>query len=395
MGAVAAVIVAAGRGTRFGGALPKVFAPLGGVPLLRWSAQAYDECPQVESLVVVAPADHLDLAREVCAGIPALRDVVPGGEQRPDSVLAGLQALAEYAPDIVCVHDGARPLVDRGTIERSIAACREHGAAVAGIPATDTLKQVDTSERIVATPVRSRLRHAQTPQTFRYELLLSAYEQARREGLNVTDDASLVERMSHPVVVSEGHPDNIKITTPDDLARAEWLLARREGRNAGAMRVGVGLDVHALVEGRPLILGGVSIPFERGLAGHSDADVLLHAISDALLGAAALGDIGLHFPDTDPQYSGADSADLLRRVVALLAQKGWRAVNVDATVICERPKLAPHIPAMRANIAAAVGLPVEMVGVKATTTEGLGFAGRGEGIAAQAVVLIEPRAEWQ
>lgn len=388
MAGVAAVIVAAGRGSRFGGTLPKVFAPLAGVPLLRWSALAYRDCPAVSELVIVAAPDQLERARAVCADIPGLRDVVPGGEQRPDSVLAGLQALASAAPEIVCVHDGARPLVDRGTIERSIAACREHGAAIAGIAATDTLKQVDEAERITATPLRSTLRHAQTPQTFRYELLMEAYDRARREGLDVTDDAALVERMGHPVVVSEGHPDNIKITTPDDLALAEWLLARREGRAGGITRVGIGLDVHALVPARALILGGVRVPFELGLAGHSDADVLLHAISDALLGAAALGDIGQHFPDTDPRYAGADSAELLRQVVTLLAQAGWQPLNVDATVVCERPKLAPQIPRMRLNIAAALGLPVEAVGVKATTTEGLGFAGRGEGIAAQAVALI-------
>jgi len=391
VGGVAAVIVAAGRGTRFGGTLPKVFAPLGGVPLLRWSALAYRDCPKVGEIVVVAPPDQVERAQQLCADITTLREIVPGGEERPESVMAGLRALAAEPPEIVCVHDGARPLVDRGTIERSIAACREHGAAIAGVPATDTLKRVDSHERITATPVRAGLRHAQTPQTFRYDLLVAAYEQARREGLDVTDDASLVERMGHPVVVSEGHPDNIKITTPEDLARAEWLLARREGRAGGATRVGSGLDVHALVSGRPLVLGGVEVPSELGLAGHSDADVLLHAIADALLGAVALGDIGRHFPDTDPQYEGADSAELLRQVVALLAEQGWRPLNVDATVVCERPKLAPHIPAMCERTAAALGLPVEAVSIKATTTEGLGFTGRSAGIAAQAVALVGER----
>jgi len=385
---VAAVIVAAGRGSRFGGELPKVLAPLGGVPLLRWSLLAYRDCPAVGELVVVGPAEYLAQVREVCADISGLRAVVPGGAQRADSVRAGLEALAADPPEIVCIHDGARPLVDRGTIERSIAACREHGAAVAGIPAIDTLKQVDEAERIVATPPRHRLRHAQTPQTFRYRLLLQAYQLAYREGFDVTDDAALVERMGHPVVVSEGHPDNIKVTTRDDLCRAEYLLGCRQGRFPGLTRVGIGMDVHALVPERALILGGVRVPFEMGLAGHSDADVLLHAISDALLGAAALGDIGQHFPDTDPQYAGADSGELLRQVVTLLRGAGWAPHNVDATVVCQRPKLAPYVPQMRANIAALLGLPVGAVGVKATTTEGLGFAGRGEGIAAQAVALV-------
>ena len=389
MGAVAAVIVAAGRGTRFGGATPKILSPLAGEPLVRWSVRAYEECDAVDSIVVVAAAEYLQQVAQVCReGSNKLLAVVAGGSERPESVMAGLNALADLAPEIVCVHDGARPLVDRATIERSIVACRMYGAAIAGVAATDTLKQVGDDERITATPSRDILRHAQTPQTFRYEALVEAYAQAGDEALAVTDDAALIERMGQPVHISAGSPDNFKITTPDDLARAEWVLARRRGETGPVTRTGIGLDVHELVEGRPLNLGGVHVPFERGLAGHSDADVLLHAISDALLGAAALGDIGLHFPDTDSQYEGADSADLARQVVALLAAAGWRPTNVDATVICERPRLAPHIPAMRENIAAALGLPAEAVGVKATTTEGLGFAGRGEGIAAQAVATV-------
>ena len=391
MAAVAAVIVAAGRGTRFGGTLPKVFAPLGGVPLLCRSVLAYEQCDAVGEIVVVAPPGHCERAGLVCAEHTSrLRAVVPGGEQRPESVMAGLEALRGEPPEIVCIHDGARPLVDPATIERTINAARAHGAAIAGIPATDTLKRVDQSGRIVATPVRAELRHAQTPQTFRWEIILEAYQRARLEGLDVTDDASLVERMGHPVYVTEGHPDNIKVTTPDDLARAEWLLARREGRSAATMRIGTGYDVHALVVGRALVLGGVVVPHRLGLGGHSDADVLTHAICDALLGAAALGDIGRHFPDDDPQYEGACSLDLAQQVVTILASEGWRPANVDATVICQRPRLSPHVPAMRANLADALGLPVEAVSVKATTTEGLGFAGRGEGIAAQAVVSIEP-----
>jgi 2-C-methyl-D-erythritol 4-phosphate cytidylyltransferase/2-C-methyl-D-erythritol 2,4-cyclodiphosphate synthase len=386
------VIVAAGRGTRFGEATPKILAPLAGEPLVRWSVRAYEDCDAVQSIVVVAAAEHLEQVAEVCReGASKLLAVVAGGRERPESVMAGLDALADVAPEIVCIHDGARPLVDRATIERSIVACRMYGAAIAGVAATDTLKQVGDDERITATPSRDFLRHAQTPQTFRYELLVEAYARAGDEALAVTDDAALVERLGQSVHVSVGSLDNFKITTADDLARAEWVLARRRGGTGPVMRTGIGLDVHALVEGRPLILGGVHVPFERGLAGHSDADVLLHAISDALLGAAALGDIGLHFPDTDAQYEGADSADLARQVVALLAAEGWRPTNVDATVICERPKLAAHIPAMCENIAAALGLPVEAVGVKATTTEGLGFAGRGEGIAAQAVASIGER----
>jgi len=220
--------------------------------------------------------------------------------------------------------------------------------------------------------------------------LLEAYERARAEDLDVTDDASLVERMGHPIYVSEGHVDNFKVTTPDDLARAQWLLERREGVARPSLRVGSGYDVHALLEGKDLILGGVKLDHPKGLRGHSDADVLFHAISDALLGAAALGDIGRHFADTDASFRGADSARLAARVVEIVAESGWRPSNVDATVICQQPKLSPHIEAMRGNIARALGLPVDCVSVKATTTERLGFEGRGEGIAAEAVVLLTP-----
>lgn len=392
MAQAAAIIAAAGRGTRFGGRLPKVFVPLAGRPMLEWSLLAYGACARIEDIVLVVAADLVDEAWRIVeqGGHSSVLGVVPGGEERPASVRAGLEALRIADPEIVCVHDGARPLVDVATIERSIDVALAHGAAVAAIPAIDTIKRCAADGRIVATPPRAELYQAQTPQTFRYRLLLEAYERAEREGADVTDDASLVERTGHAVYVSEGHPDNLKVTTPQDLERAEWVLGRRAGLQCPPVRVGTGYDVHCLVEGRALILGGVRVEFERGLAGHSDADVLFHAIGDALLGAAALGDIGQHFPDTDPRFAGADSADLASRVVDLLAEAGWRPVNVDATVICERPRLAPHIPAMRANIARALALPEGAVSVKATTTEGLGFSGREEGIAAQATVLICP-----
>ncbi|MFO8081884.1 MAG: 2-C-methyl-D-erythritol 4-phosphate cytidylyltransferase [Armatimonadota bacterium] len=388
----AAVIVAAGRGTRFGGPVPKVFVPLAGRPMVEWSLIAYDRCAAVSDIVLVVAADFMDEARKIAGDRYAkVRAVVPGGEERPDSVRAGLEALREAWPEIVCVHDGARPLIDEESIVRSIEVAREHGGAVTAVPATDTIKRCAEDGRIEATPPRCDLYHAQTPQTFRYALLLEAYERARTEGRDVTDDASLVERMGHPVYVSEGHRDNFKITTAEDHARAQWLLGRRgEGRRE-PMRVGSGYDVHALVEGRELILGGVRFDAAAGLAGHSDADVLFHAICDALLGAAALGDIGRHFPDSDPSLKGADSAELARKVARTVADAGWRPVNVDATVICERPKLAPRIDEIRGNIAAALGLDVDAVSVKATTTERLGFEGRGEGIAAEAVVLVAPK----
>lgn len=392
MAQAAAIIAAAGRGSRFGGPLPKVFVPLAGRPMLEWSLRAYGACERIDDIVLVVAAELVDEAWRIVeeGGHRSVLAVVAGGEERAASVRAGLEALRIADPEIVCVHDGARPLVDPATIERSIDAALKYGAAVTAIPATDTIKRCAADGRIEATPRRCDLYHAQTPQSFRYRLLLEAYERAEREGADVTDDSSLVERTGHPVYVSEGDPDNLKITTPRDLERAEWMLGRRAGVQCPPVRVGTGYDVHTLVEGRPLILGGVHVEYERGLVGHSDADVLFHAIADALLGAAALGDIGRHFPDTEARFAGADSAELTTQVVDLVAEAGWRLVNVDATVICERPKLAPHIGRMRANIARALALPEGAVSVKATTSEGLGFAGRGEGIAAQATVLICP-----
>lgn len=393
LGGAAAVIAAAGRGTRFGAPVPKAFVPLSGRPMVEWSLAAYNGCAAIDDIVLVIPADCVELSCGIVqdGGYEKVREIIPGGAERPDSVRAGLEALRQASPEVVCVHDGARPLVDEATILRSIDAARRYGAAVTAVPAVDTIKQCDADGRIEATPPRCDLHHAQTPQTFRYDLLLDAYRRAEAEGLDVTDDASLVERIGHPVYVSEGHPDNFKVTTAEDLARAEWLLGRRTGHHATQIRVGTGYDVHALVEGESLILGGVSFDIGVGLRGHSDADVLFHAICDALLGAAALGDIGRHFPDSDPSLKGADSAELAARVVETLAEAGWRPVNVDATVICERPRLAPEIARIRHNIALALGMDEAAVSVKATTTEKLGFEGRGEGIAAQAVTLIAPK----
>ncbi len=392
MGDAGAIIAAGGRGSRFGGPVPKVFVPLAGRPMLSWSLDAFDACESVEITCVVVPEECLEDARRIVGEGPwkSVRAVVAGGEERPESVCAGLRALSSDTPAIVCVHDGARPLIDRDTIQRSIDLARRQGAAVAAVPAIDTIKQCGPDGQIEATPPRCNLYHAQTPQTFDYELLRRAYAQADASAGDVTDDASLVEQMGHPVFVSEGHRDNFKITTREDLARAESLLERRNAASGARFRVGTGYDVHALVEERPLVLGGVTIDFERGLAGHSDADVLFHAICDALLGAAALGDIGSHFPDSDPALEGADSAELARQVVNLLAGAGWRPLNIDATVICQQPRLAPHIEAMRRNVARALDLQPRDVGVKATTTEHLGFEGRGEGIAAQAVATIAP-----
>lgn len=388
MKTVAALIVAAGRGSRFGGDLPKVFVDLCGVPLFVWSLRAFDACPLVDRLFLAVSDEYRDHARDVCAcfgpGKPC--SILPGGARRQDTVYGSLLAMECEAPEIIAIHDGARPLIDGQTIERSIELARERGACVTAAQVTDTIKHASASGEVIATPDRSELWRAQTPQTFRFPLLLECYRRAEAECWQVTDDASVVERCGHPVHINPCTDLNMKVTTPRDLTIAQTLLGGTP--HATPPRVGTGYDVHALTEGRRLIIGGVEIPHEKGLAGHSDADVLIHAIVDAILGAATLGDIGKLFPDTDATYKNMDSAIFLREAGRRVGEMGLRIANVDATVIAQRPKLAPHIPAMRENIASALGVDVACVSVKATTTERLGFEGREEGIAAQAVVMV-------
>lgn len=383
---VTAIIAAAGSGRRMGREMNKVFLPLAGRPVLARTAAAMAACPEVDGLVVVvAPGEEAGAeAVLAAAGLAKPWRVVAGGSERQHSVMKALAAVPEVCEYIV-VHDGARPLVEPAAISAAIAAARAGGAAGVAVPVKDTIKEVDEAGFIAATPDRSRLWAIQTPQVFAAGLLRQAYAAAADAGVVATDDAALVERMGAKVIIVPGSYRNLKITTPEDLVMAEALLAS-EGENM--QRFGIGYDVHRLVEGRRLILGGVDIPHERGLEGHSDADVLLHAIKDALLGAAGLGDIGRHFPDTDQTYKGASSLKLLEAVRDKIAAAGWRAYNIDAVVVAEKPKLAPHIAAMTANIAAALGLETGQVNVKATTTEGLGFAGRREGIAAYAVASI-------
>ena len=382
---VAALIVAAGAGQRFGGPLPKVFVPLAGRPLLLWAVAAYVNHPEVNDVALVVAPEYVSRAEDLCRDVGDVL-IVAGGAERRQSVLNGLRALASLAPDIVAIHDGARPLVTPAIITASLRVCRDHGAALAAVPATDTVKRV-ADDRIVGTLDRHDIFLAQTPQTFRYDLILAAHEQAEAEGWDVTDDAMLLERLGHKVAISPGHVRNLKVTTPDDLARAEaWVCSL--DCTQGAPRIGHGFDLHRLVEGRRLVLGGVDIPHDKGLLGHSDADAALHAIADALLGACALGDIGQHFPDSDAAYRDADSRELLRHVVTLVREAGWRPVNVDVTIIAQEPKLAPHIAAMREATAQALALQIEDVSYKATTTERLGPIGEGQAIAAEAVVLV-------
>ncbi len=411
---VAVILAAAGSGTRMGPE-DKLYLQLEGLPVLARSVSMMENCSYVDEIVISLRAGQEDrFQREVGERIPVtkLRSIVPGGAERTDSVYRALNAVSDDA-DLILIHDGARPLVDEALMERVLEAASRHGAAVPAVPLKDTVKTVESCDdglMVTATPDRARLRAVQTPQGFHAALLRDAYHQCLSRpdasDLSFTDDASLVEAIGHPVYLVDGSEENMKLTTPPDLERAASILRHRAGGPDCAadrppaveppqsyrpplIRTGIGYDVHAFAHGRKLILGGVEVPYERGLEGHSDADVLVHAIMDALLGACALGDIGQHFPDTDPAYRGADSLHLLKAVTELLHRKGWQPLNIDAIVIAQRPKLASYIPDMRERIAQAAGLAAAAVSVKATTTEHLGFEGRGEGIAAQAVVTVQ------
>ncbi len=384
-GQFGAVIVAAGSSSRMGGSGSKVLEDLGGKPVLLYSFQTLAKCPWVGELCVVCRAEDQEQIEAMLAGKTEKPvTVVPGGKERQDSVLAGVSALS-LERSYLLIHDGARPFV---TPEMTDAVCRDavaYGAATAAVPSKDTCKLSDGQGFVESTPSRARLMAVQTPQAFEREMYLYAARKAQGAGVSYTDDCQLIEAAGGRVRFTPGDYRNIKLTTPEDRMVARAYLGQEERR----MRVGYGYDVHKLVEGRKLILGGVEIPYEKGLLGHSDADVLAHAIADALLGAAALGDIGKFFPDTDPAYEGADSLVLLERVCSLLKEKGYSIGNVDATVIAQRPKLAPHIPQMRENLAKACGVETAQISVKATTEEGLGFTGTGLGIAASAVCLLE------
>ncbi|HEV2439044.1 MAG TPA: 2-C-methyl-D-erythritol 4-phosphate cytidylyltransferase [bacterium] len=386
---VAAVVPAAGRGDRFGGRGPKALVPLRGRPLVEYALAALGAASAVETIVIAAPADAIDPIADVArrAAGAKLAAVVPGGPDRQASVALALAALPD-GPEIVLVHDGARPLVPVSLITAVAAAAAEDGAATAALPVDETVKCGEDGW-VRTTIDRAGLFRVQTPQAFQRALLETAHREAERTGFRATDDAALVERIGRPVRLVPGAPANVKITVPADLALAETLL-RRDEPMPFAPRVGIGFDAHRLAPGRPLVLGGVTIPFARGLEGHSDADVIAHAVMDALLGAAGCGDIGRLFPPDDPAYRGADSMRLLGQVRALLAERGWRAAHIDVVVMAESPRLAPHTEAMRAAMAQALATDAARLSIKATTLEGLGAIGREEGIAAQAVASLEP-----
>ncbi len=386
-----AILVAGGIGNRFGGDLPKQFLPLGGKRVLDHSLDLFRSLAYLKGVVMVLPDAFLS-QEKVRIGEQNAGEFrfAAGGLTRQQSVVSGLAAVASSA-EWVLVHDVARPLVSPEIVRRTLEGARETGAAVCAIPVADTLKRSEDRRFVSKTVSREKLFSIQTPQAFSKKILDEALRWAETKGLDTTDEAGLVEQMGHRVKLVEGSMLNFKITRTQDLELAEGFLAHKSlsSDTSGEMRIGQGYDVHAFAEGRPLVLGGITIPFEKGLAGHSDADALLHAIGDALLGAIAAGDLGQHFPDTDPRYRGISSLKLLGAIQELVAQKGFAIINVDATLVCQRPKLAPYIGGMRENISVALSIPVERVSVKATTEEGLGFTGTMQGLAAKAIVLLK------
>ena len=387
----AAVIVAAGRGSRMGLGRNKVLAPLAGVPVIVRTVRAFEATGLFDGgIVVVTGAEDLAQMRDLFARFHVGASLALGGADRQESVHRGLMATNASA-DVIAIHDGARPLVTRAVIERTIESAQRFGSGVAAVMLKDTVKRVDAAGVVIDTPRRDALRAVQTPQTFDARLIREAHARFAQGAERATDDAMLAEWAGHRVRLTEGDVENIKLTTPEDMLLAQQVLLRREGgakEETNMLRIGHGYDVHRLVEGRKLILCGVEVPYTLGLLGHSDADVALHALMDALLGAAALGDIGRHFPDTDPAYADADSGRLLDHVVSLLEQKDYAVGNVDVTIICQRPKLKDYIEQMRENVAAHLKVDSDCVNIKATTTEKLGFEGEGLGISSHAVACI-------
>lgn len=414
---VTAIIAAGGRGQRFGGERLKQLLPVGGVPILSRSVTAFLAHPSVHEVVVALPQALVDDPPDYLRHASKPLRLVAGGERRQDSVANAFRA-APAASDVIVVHDAARPFVSADLIARTIAAAAETGAALAAVSARDTVKlarrraQGEREDSPMLSPPtqeptwvvketlpRESIFLAQTPQAFRRDVLRDALAQRG----DATDEAMLAERAGHAVRIVVGEASNIKITTPEDMEIAEAIArsaesrALQEGaerepfRRAGparTARAGTGYDLHRLVAGRPLVLGGVSIPSDRGALGHSDADVVCHAVTDAILGAACLGDIGRHFPDSDPRWKDASSIDLLARVAALVREAGLTVGNVDVTVILEAPKVRDHVHAMRAAVAQAIGIDLARVSVKAKTNEGVDAVGRGEAIAAHAIALI-------
>ena len=386
---VAAVIVAAGQGVRAGGGMPKQFQRIGGETLLRRALSCFLGAPKVAFVQPVIRSEDVDLVRVETAGLKVLPPVF-GGATRQASVRAGLEALLPRKPDIVLVHDAARPFASADLIARAIAAAEKTGAAIPGLPVTDTIKRVDVSGSVETTLDRASLRLVQTPQAFAFPALVAAHRRAAEQGReDFTDDAALAEWAGMKVSVFPGEPGNTKFTTAEDFVRAEAIQAAA----LADVRTGSGLDVHAFGPGDHVTLGGIRIPHSHALTGHSDADVALHALTDAILGALADGDIGAHFPPSDPQWRGASSDRFLVFAVDRVRERHGRIAHLDLTIVCEAPRIGEHRDRMRANIAKLAGIDIDRVAVKATTSEKLGFTGRGEGIVAYATATV--RLPWE
>jgi 2-C-methyl-D-erythritol 4-phosphate cytidylyltransferase/2-C-methyl-D-erythritol 2,4-cyclodiphosphate synthase len=387
---VAAIIAAGGRGLRLGADRPKQFLDIGGRSILEMSIAALAASDRVSEIVIALPEDHLAAeSKAIKAAVQRPLSFVAGGARRQDSVANAFAKTAKDA-DVILIHDAARPFVTPDVISRAIDGAKAYGAAIAAIAARDTIKQTaagepnaDGARLIRATIPRDTVFLAQTPQAFRRDILARALSEGA--GVDATDEAMLVERLGLPVHVVEGDQRNVKITTAEDLAAAKAAALQTSLQ----MRIGNGYDLHRLVAGRPLILAGVTIPFELGLDGHSDADIVCHAVTDAILGAAGAGDIGRMFPDTDPKWKGADSIKLLKGAVAKLHEAGYRVSNVDVTVIAQKPKLLPYLDQMRGNLAAALDVEPSAVSVKGKTNESVDSMGRGESMACHAVALIQ------
>jgi 2-C-methyl-D-erythritol 4-phosphate cytidylyltransferase / 2-C-methyl-D-erythritol 2,4-cyclodiphosphate synthase len=386
---VAAVIVAAGRGYRVGGDLPKQYRALAGEPVIRPTLAAFLGHPQIAAVQPVIHPDDAAIFRAATAGLERLLPPVAGGATRQASVRAGLEALRAAAPDLVLIHDAARPFLSSDLISRAIAAATAHGAAVPAIAVTDTVKVVDERDTVSETLDRGRLRTVQTPQAFAYEVIVALHDRAAAAGRDdFTDDAALAEWAGRAVNVFAGEADNVKLTTNEDFARAEALRMAA----LGDVRTGSGFDVHAFADGDHIMLAGVRVSHNRGVTGHSDADVALHALVDAILGALAEGDIGVHFPPSDPRWRGASSDRFLAFACERVRARAGMIAHLDVTIVCEAPRIGPHRDAMRARIAAIAGIPIDRVAIKATTSEKMGFTGRAEGLVAMATATV--RLPW-
>lgn len=386
----AVIIPAAGSGTRMKLDYPKQYHEIAGTPILIHTIQAFIHHPDIETIVVVIPKEWLEsttsLIRDYNIGSQQIQLIV-GGSRRQDSVYNGLKSLSADT-DVVLVHDGARPMVQPTLIADCLQTAQNGGGAIAAVPVTDTIKKGDASNVVVATIDRENLWKAQTPQAARYNLLMQAYEV--NGNADVTDESSLLEKAGIPVTLVEGSETNIKITRPEDILLAT-IIMQKDGHMAKqetTMKIGHGFDAHKFAENRKLVLGGVEIPHTKGLAGHSDADVLTHALCDALLGAIGAGDIGRHFPDSSDKFKDIYSIRLLEQVIEQVQAKGLRLGNADITVVCQKPKLAPYLEKMISTIADTCGTVSDNINIKATTTEKMGFTGREEGISCHAIVLL-------